>query len=116
VGLIHVIRGFGNLVPDSPEFLMPAENVELAHKDMMRLFNDVKGKLVLAGFDENRIEEKIITGVYSRAGAIVEAAEAGDYGAIVVGRKGLSRVQEFFMGQVSMKVIHEGKKFTVWMV
>lgn len=116
VGLIHVIRGFGNIVPNSPEFMMPAENVALAHDEMMRLFSDVREKLVLAGFDENRIEEKIITGVYSRAGAIVEAATADGYGTIVVGRKGLSRVQEFFLGRVSTKVIHGGKEFTVWMV
>jgi nucleotide-binding universal stress UspA family protein len=116
VGLLYVIRGFGSLVPDNPDFMMPAENVHLAHDEMMRLFSDVKEKLVLAGFDETRIAEKIVTGVYSRAGAIVEAAEAGDYGAIVMGRKGLSRVQEFFMGRVSVKVIQGGRKFTVWMV
>ena len=116
VGLVYVIRGFGSLVPESPEFMMPTENVELAHTEMMRLFSDVREKLVLAGFDENRIEEKIITGVYSRAGAIVEAASTGGYSAIVVGRKGLSRVQEFFMGRVSLKVIQGGRKFTVWMI
>lgn len=116
VGLIHVIRGFGSLVPNNPEFMMPTEHVQMAHDGMMRLFSDVKEKLVLAGFDENRIEEKIITGVYSRAGAIVETASADNYGTIVVGRKGLSRVQEFFMGRVSTKVIHGGKEFTVWMV
>lgn len=116
IGLIHVIRGFGSLVPDNPEFMMPAENVELAHEEMMRLFGDIKEKFILAGFDEQRIEEKIITGTHSRAGAIVEEAVAGDYGTIVVGRKGLSRVQEFFMGRVSNKVIHAGREFTVWMV
>jgi len=116
IGLIHVIRGFGSLVPDNPEFMMPAENVKLAHEEMMRLFGDIREKLILAGFDEQRIEEKIITGIHSRAGAIVEEAAAGDYGTIVVGRKGLSRVQEFFMGRVSTKVIHAGREFTVWMV
>ena len=116
IGLVHVIRGFGSLVPESPEFMMPAENVELAHNEMMRLFGDIKEKLILAGFDENHIEEKIITGINSRAGAIVEEAKAGNYGTIVVGRKGLSRVQEFFMGRVSNKVIHAGREFTVWMV
>ncbi len=116
VGLLHVIRGFGNLVPENPEFMMPSESVELAHDEMMRLFGDIREKLILAGFDENHIEEKIITGINSRAGAIVEEAKAGNYGTIVVGRKGLSRVQEFFMGRVSTKVIHVGREFTVWMV
>ncbi len=116
IGLIHVIRGFGSLVPDNPEFLMPAENVELAHNEMMELFADVKEKLIKAGFDENKISERIITGVYSRAGAIVEEAEAGGYGTIVIGRKGLSRVQEFFMGRVCNKVIHSGRQFSVWVI
>jgi len=114
VGLIHVIRGFGSLVPDNPEFLMPAENVEQAHNEMMELFSDVKEKLIKSGFDEQRIEEKIITGVYSRAGTIVQEAEAGGYGTIVIGRKGLSRVEEFFMGRVCNKVIHSGRQFSVW--
>lgn len=116
VGLIHVIRGFGSLVPDNPEFLMPAENVELAHNEMMELFSDMKAKLIKAGFDEKRITERIITGVYSRAGAIVQEAEAEGYGTIVIGRKGLSRVQEFFMGRVCNKVIHGGKQFSVWVI
>lgn len=116
VGLIHVIRGFGSLVPDNPEFLMPAENVELAHNEMMELFSGVKEKLIRSGFDGQRIRQRIITGVYSRAGAIVEEAKAGDYDTIVIGRKGLSRVEEFFMGRVCNKVIHSGREFSVWVI
>lgn len=116
VGLIHVIRGFGSLVPDNPEFLMPAENVELAHNEMMELFADVKTKFIKAGFDENKISERIITGVYSRAGAIVQEAEAGGYGTIVIGRQGLSKVREFFMGRVCNKVIQCGRQFSVWVI
>lgn len=116
IGLIHIIRGFGSLVPDNPEFLMPAENVELAHNEMMELFSDVKEKLIKAGFDEKRITERIITGVYSRAGAIVQEAESEGYGTIVIGRKGLSKVQEFFMGRVCNKVIHSGRQFSIWVI
>jgi len=116
VGLIHVIRGFGSLVPDNPEFLMPAENVELAHNEMMELFSTVKEKLVQSGFDGQRIRQRIITGVYSRAGAIVEEAKAGDYDTIVIGRKGLSKVEEFFMGRVCNKVIHSAREFSVWVI
>jgi nucleotide-binding universal stress UspA family protein len=116
VHLIHVIRGFGSLVPDNPEFMMPAENVELAQNEMMELFSDTKAKLIKSGFDENRITERIITGVYSRAGAIVQEAESEGYGTIVIGRKGLSKVQEFFMGRVCNKVIHSGRQFSVWVI
>ena len=53
---------------------------------------------------------KIITGVYSRAKAIVEEARLGNYGTIVVGRRGLSKVQEFFIGRGSNQVIQLAKK------
>jgi hypothetical protein len=35
---------------------------------------------------------------------------------IVVGRRGLSRVEEFFMGRVSDKVLQLAKEMAVWVV
>ena len=58
-----------------------------------------------AGFNSNQITTRMITGVPSRAGAIVVEALKEGYGTIVVGRRGLSHVEEFFMGRVSNKVI-----------
>ena len=40
----------------------------------------------------------------------------GGYGTIVVGRRGLSKVYEFFMGRVSDKVLHLAKDMAVWIV
>ena len=62
------------------------------------------------------MKTKLITGVASRAGAIVEEAKKGSYGTIVVGRRGLSKVEEFFMGRVSNKVIHLAKEMAVWVI
>ena len=59
---------------------------------------------------------KIITGAHSRAGAIVQEAKQGGYGTIVVGRTGLSKVRDFFMGRVSNKVVHLAKENAVWVV
>jgi nucleotide-binding universal stress UspA family protein len=111
-----VILGFGGLAPENPEFLMSPEIVELAYTEMMEIFSDAKEKLEKAGFDENKISEKITTGVYSRAGTIIQEAQAGGYGTIVIGRKGLSRVHEFFMGRVCTKIIQSDKKFSVWVI
>ena len=116
VGLVHVFRGYGGLAPEEPDFVMPGEYVELEHNAMMQIFSDTREKLVRAGFDEDKIEERIVDGAYSRALAIVREAEAGGYGTIVAGRRGLSRVQEFFMGRVSSKIIHLGRKLTVWVI
>ena len=52
----------------------------------------------------------------SRAGTIVDQARRGGYGTIVVGRKGVTRVEEFFMGRVSSKVLQLAKDMAVWVV
>jgi len=116
IGLVHVLRGYGGLAPEEPDFMMPGEYIELEHNAMMHIFSDTRERLVKAGFDDEKIEERIVTGAYSRALAIVREAEAGGYGTIVAGRRGLSRVRGFFMGSVSSKIIHIGRKMTVWLV
>jgi nucleotide-binding universal stress UspA family protein len=141
VCLFHVIRWISSSVPDAPDRIVLPEYVGSARSKMTQLFETLRGKLISAGFKAEHITEKISvlsgaipsaragvmtyvgdtvmlarTGVYSRAGAIVSEAEEEGYGTIVVGRKGLSAVKEFFMGRVSSKVIHEGRKFTVWLI
>ena len=69
-----------------------------------------------SSFKENRISTKIITGVQSRAAAIVKEARQGDYETIVLGRRGLSQVRTFFIGRVTNKVIHMARDRTVWVV
>jgi nucleotide-binding universal stress UspA family protein len=69
-----------------------------------------------AGVEGDRISTKIVTGAASRAKAIVEEAKNGGYGTIAVGRRGLSRVEECFMGRVSKKVIQLAQEMAVWVV
>ena len=116
VMLLHVIRGFGSIMPENPEFEMPAKNVETAEANMQSHFKELREKLLSSGFKPESISEKIITGAYSRAGAIVMEAECGNYSTIVVGRRGLSKVREFFMGRVCQKVVQVGRYHTVWII
>ncbi len=114
VQLLHVIRG-GSLNPNNPEFI-PPEAIEIITKEISKQFEDMKSRLITAGFEADKVSEKIISGVSSRSQAIVAEAEDGGFGTIVMGRKGVSRIQEFFIGSVSEKVIHSGRDFTVWVV
>jgi nucleotide-binding universal stress UspA family protein len=115
VELFHVIRGVGTLNPMSPDYI-PAEVLTLIQDEVMRKIEQLKGRLIKAGFDENKVAGKVLNGAESRAEEIVREAESGDFGTIIIGRRGLSRVQDFFMGRVSYKVIHSGRDFTVWVV
>ncbi len=83
---------------------------------MLTLFDEATDRLIKAGFAANRISTKLITRVNSRAGAIVEEAKNGGYGTIVLGRRGLSKLEEFLMGRISNKVLHIAKEMAVWVV
>jgi nucleotide-binding universal stress UspA family protein len=87
-----------------------------AERSTEAVFHKAVGHLEKAGVEGDRISTKIVTGVASRAKAIVEEAKNGGYGTIVVGRRGLSRVEEFFMGRVSKKVIQLAQEMAVWVV
>lgn len=71
---------------------------------------------VLAGFKSRSISTKIIIGKSSRAKAIADEARQYGFGAIVMGRKGRSRVREFFIGRVTNKVIHIARDRSVWVI
>jgi nucleotide-binding universal stress UspA family protein len=87
-----------------------------AEKSMKSVFEKATCRLENAGFRRNQVTPRTATGVLSRAGAIIQYALKGEYGTIVVGRRGLSEVEEFSMGRVSNKVIHMAKELAVWVV
>jgi len=126
VTLFHVLRGFefltlgfGEVFVPSPEVLGGEEikaEFQRAEEAMKEVCNQAIDRLEQAGLKRDQIRTKIVTGAASRAKAIVEESKNEGYGTIVVGRRGLSRVEEFFMGRVSSKVIQLAKEMTVWVV
>lgn len=122
--IFHAIPSLGAIIfdlselnkPELPEVNMSDTCIESFKLKVVRLFQDVKDMLIKSGFESEKISEKIISGVYSRSDAIVKEAEDGGYGTIVVGRRGLSKVEAFFMGRVGHEVVYSGKNFTVWVV
>jgi len=126
VGLLHVVKGFDilhQIVGKSPPQAADKawqegleKELEEAGKGMESVFADATKRLLRAGLAPARINEKMVRGSSSPAGVILEEAEQGGYDTIVVGRRGLSRVQEFFMGRVSNKIIQLAKDKTVWVV
>jgi nucleotide-binding universal stress UspA family protein len=108
VKLVYVVRGSGSTDMDALKENGIAGNGHV--------FSDAVKMLTTAGIDADRISTKTVSGVLSRAGAIIKTAEQGDWNTIVVGRRGLSGVSDFFMGRVSNKVVHAGRMDTVWIV
>jgi nucleotide-binding universal stress UspA family protein len=126
VTLFHVLRGFeifhrmaGKSPLPGPDTVWKEElekELEQAGREIDPVFKEARDRLVRAGIAPGGVDTKIVKGAGNRAGAIVDEAEQGGYDTIVVGRRGLSKVQEFFMGRVSNKVIHLAQDKTVWVV
>ena len=108
IKLVHVVRGASaaDLAPLQENGFTASETI----------FKKAIDTLMAAKFDRQAIRTKSVSGVLSRAGAIVSTAEKGGWGTIVVGRRGLSSVKDFFIGRVSNKVVYAGRKDTVWIV
>lgn len=126
IALINVVRGLdifqqGDMVFEINGY---SDLMEEAERRMTPVFNNAKDRLVNAGVDLNRIktslsnEDSRITGfdVRSRAGTIVEVARYDAFGTIAVGRRGISKAEEFLIGRVSNKILNMAKEMAVWVV
>ena len=67
-----------------------------------------------AGFQDSQIHLKMVECLYNIGSAIVEEARAGDYGTVVVGRRGGGNA--FFMGSVSRSVLGKSANCALWVV
>ena len=74
-----------------------------------------KEKLQAAGFSSDRILSKIESKKRGVARDILAEAEKG-YDLVIVGRRGISGIQEFFMGSTSYKVFNGAKDISVLIV
>jgi len=116
VTLLHVIRNGEQIKPGASFKPMPEEDIQTEEQKMQALFDEAKRRLVDYGFKPDHVTSKVITGASSPPRAIVQEAEQGGYSPIVIGRRGLSKLQEFFMGSVSNQVIQLGVEQAVWVV
>ena len=116
VMLLHVIRNGEQIKPGASYKPMPEEDIQTEEKKMQAVFDEAKRRLIDYGFKPDHITSNVITGAQSPPRAIVQEAEQGGYSPIVIGRRGLSKLQEFFMGSVSNQVIQLGVEQAVWVV
>lgn len=67
-----------------------------------------------AGFQGSQIHLKMAECLYNIGSVIVEEARAGDFGTVVVGRRGSGNA--FFMGSVSRSVLGKSANCALWVV
>ena len=119
VTLFHTMRHLRRYVPQ--EVLDEAPELEelwktKAGQEIEPYMKKAKEMLVEAGISESQISKKVVDGSRSAASDILEEARGEGYGTIVMGRRGLSGLKEFFMGSVSAKVLQNSNGMAVWIV
>ena len=75
-----------------------------------------KTRMVGMGIPEKRIETATQEKMIGVCKDILDRAEQGLYDAIVVGRRGLSRIQKAFMGSTAAKLVEHSRVIPVWVV
>ena len=68
------------------------------------------------GVDESRIQTVTQSRKLDIAKDIIEYAQAGRFDALVIGRRGISSLQELFMGSVSSNITQNSKVIPVWII
>ena len=92
-------------------------SIEDAKREHVQTFmNQARDALVAAGFSPKSVKVKIRKKKKGIAQDIMKEARDGGYDTIVVGRRGLSGIKEFFMGSVSNKVVHSASEMAVIVV
>ena len=75
-----------------------------------------KARMVGMGVAEKRIETATQKKVLGICKDILDCAQQGLYDAILVGRRGLSRIQKTFMGSTTAKLVEHSRVIPVWVV
>ncbi|MBU0991081.1 MAG: universal stress protein [Proteobacteria bacterium] len=119
ITVLHVIRSLNILYLNEIQRHYPIDELEWTEKHRETIEPELDraiSTLEEAGIQTNRISKKILTDQISRAGAVIQEARDGNYSTIVVGRRGLSIVEEFLLGRVGKKIFQMANDMTVWVV
>ncbi len=88
-----------------------------AKRKMEAVFAKASGVLTGAGLSSEAVRNKfIVTDEPGIAQGLLAEQKAGRYGTVVVGRRGVTKAEEFLFGSVSNKIIHHAKDCAVWVV
>ncbi len=117
--LMHAVRAWKTISPTMLAQLDQERGDALlaeAATSIQPVFQEATQRLEKAGYKPNRIHTEVISGVESRAMAMVQYARQNEIGTLVMGRRGLSQVEDFIMGRVGHKIVNTVRNRAVWIV
>ncbi len=99
--LLHVFRK-----PTASEELMGEKFMRNQHQRFSNFLEDSKETLVQHGYQSDRVEVRLVTEPYPTiADGIIDQFQKGDYNMVMIGRKRMSRTEEFVLGDAGVKLV-----------
>ncbi|MDY7032859.1 MAG: universal stress protein, partial [Thermodesulfobacteriota bacterium] len=119
VTLFHTMTSLRHFIPVA--ILEEADELknlwkEKSGEEISTYMEKARDILLNAGFNADKIVVKTTEGSRSPANDILNEALRNGYGTVVLGRRGISKVKEFFMGSVTKKVLLHLNELAVWIV
>jgi nucleotide-binding universal stress UspA family protein len=116
--LLNVWPGFitfsgPGIIPNLSDFPSSRQRYE---EKINSFLDECEGMLLEAGVSPNVIKKKISLKGADIGKTILSEAQKGDYGTIVMGRRGISKAKEFFMGSVTSKILQQAGDKVIWIV
>jgi nucleotide-binding universal stress UspA family protein len=126
ITLLHILPGLPAALWDDGHILNEEErenrqrqiNIwkERQEKNWRDVFNVARKRLEAGGVPPNEIKTEFIPVEFDVADEILNFAEKGRYGTIVVGRRGLTGTKKILLGSISSKIVHYAKDRAVTVV
>ncbi|MDR3641504.1 MAG: universal stress protein [Humidesulfovibrio sp.] len=116
VTLLYIERAPGRDLFDTEEAWLG--QCKLEHERVFGFLKDARARLLAAGLPDAAIAERTLlcSAEPSIAQTILDMQQEGGYGTLVVGRRGLTKGEEFLFGSVSTKLVHNARNCAVWVV
>lgn len=122
VGLPGFHVTIATIIPRPPEdyFITEEEKntwIENQNKTAQRILEDYRQIFIQADFREEDVASHLVMKeCTSLAECILDEQRRLSCGTVVIGRRGISRKEEFMFGSTSSKILHTAKDCSVWVI
>ena len=103
IKFVHILRE-----PKSGEDFLGEQFSKNLPERFIEVLNNAREKMLNRGFQPERIKTELITHDYPTiTDGIIDTFHKGSYNMVVVGRKRMSKAEEFVLGDPSVKLVRE---------
>lgn|GEM_PF-1019038 len=92
------------------------EGVEARKEERLNLLAHGAGLLQGAGISKENVKTKVAVTDKGVEQDLLEEINRGDYGSVILGRRGISKTRQFLFGSVSNYIVRHARECTVWVV